>query len=104
MCTRACACHSRYVYSAAFDAYETGVLPCHPLYYDWPEEEEAYTLSGLRGPGQPIQHSFGDNFVVSPITKSGPPSRVPPTTCMESTQVKSGVGVSGQVRFLIPEF
>jgi alpha-glucosidase (family GH31 glycosyl hydrolase) len=58
-----------YIYTAAFEAHESGVLPCHPLYYSFPEEPEAYALSSLRGPSQPLQHSFGESFVVSPITQ-----------------------------------
>lgn len=60
-----------YIYSAAFDAWQTGVLPCHPLYYDFPEEDQAYLLSSLRGPDSALQHSFGKDFVVAPITQGG---------------------------------
>ena len=59
-----------YIYTQAYEAYLTGVLPAHPVYYDWPEEEEAYKISKLRGPGFPLQHSFGPDFQVSPITTS----------------------------------
>ena len=81
-----------YIYTAAYQAYRTGVLPCHPLYYDWPEEEMAYTLSTLRvqsasgaqggycrgvcDPHAHLQHSFGRDFVVSPIV--GPAPSLPP--------------------------
>ena len=75
-----------YIFSAAFDAFRTGVLPTHPLYYDYPLEEEAYRRSAMptadeysehtseRGGekksavAHPLQHCFGDAFVVAPIT------------------------------------
>ena len=83
-----------YIYTAAFQAYQTGVLPCHPLYYDFPEEEMAYTLSTLRieptansaklcvggcDPAMHLQHSFGNDFVVSPIVSAAPLAPLPPT-------------------------
>eukprot|EP01052_Picozoa_sp_SAG31_P034777 SAG31_NODE_4108_length_3576_cov_1.978142_4_plen_221_part_01 len=37
-----------YLYSAAFAATTSGVLAIHPLYYDWPEENEAYAFSEWR--------------------------------------------------------
>ena len=58
-----------YIYSAAFDAYKSGVIYTHPLYYDFPEEEMAYLLSTPRGPTKAVQHCFGDAFVVAPITQ-----------------------------------
>ena len=32
-----------YIYTAAREAYETGVSMCRPLYYDYPEEQRAYS-------------------------------------------------------------
>lgn len=57
-----------YLYTASNRAFFTGVLPVHPLYYEWPEEEDAYTVSRLNGPKSTLQHMFGDSFVVAPIT------------------------------------
>lgn len=37
-----------------------GVLPCHPCYYDWPEEEDAFVYTG--------QYLFGPSLLVAPIT------------------------------------
>ena len=48
-----------YIYTAARQAYDTGVSICRPLYYDWPEEKEAYRREG--------QYMFGDDILVSPI-------------------------------------
>jgi len=57
-----------YLYTASYASYLTGVLPVHPLYYQWPEMEEPYELSRLDGPTGTLQHMFGDDFVVAPIT------------------------------------
>ena len=48
-----------YIYTAARQAYDTGISICRPLYYEWPEEKEAYRREG--------EYMFGDNILVSPI-------------------------------------
>ena len=48
-----------YIYTAARQAYDTGVSICRPLYYEWPEENEAYRQEG--------EYMFGDDILVSPI-------------------------------------
>ena len=48
-----------YIYTAARQAYDTGVSICRPLYYEWPEVNEAYRQEG--------EYMFGDNILVSPI-------------------------------------
>ena len=48
-----------YIYTAARQAYDTGVSICRPLYYDWPEENESYRQEG--------EYMFGDDILVSPI-------------------------------------
>ena len=48
-----------YIYTAARQAYDTGISICRPLYYDWPEENEAYRQEG--------EYMFGDDILVSPI-------------------------------------
>lgn len=48
-----------YIYTMAREAYETGVSLCRPMYYDYPEEELAYTYSR--------QYMFGDQILVAPI-------------------------------------
>ena len=35
-----------YIYTAAHNAYETGISIVHPMYYDDPEGPEAYEFSG----------------------------------------------------------
>ena len=51
-----------YIYTAARQAYDTGISICRPLYYEWPEENEAYRQEG--------EYMFGDNILVSPIVTS----------------------------------
>lgn len=36
---------SPYIYAASREAYDTGISMCRPLYYEYPEEERAYTCS-----------------------------------------------------------
>ncbi len=48
-----------YIYTAARQAYDTGISICRPLYYEWPEENEAYRREG--------EYMFGDDILVSPI-------------------------------------
>lgn len=49
-----------YTYTAARQAYETGVSICRPMYYDYPEADEAYTCQ--------TQYMYGDQLLVAPIT------------------------------------
>ena len=48
-----------YVYTASRLAYDSGVSIVHPLYYDWPETNEAYAF--------PDEYAFGRDMVVSPV-------------------------------------
>ncbi len=50
-----------YIYTAAREAYDTGISLCRPLYYDHPLAEEAYQ--------QRNEYMFGDNLLISPITE-----------------------------------
>ncbi len=50
-----------YIYTEARRTYDTGVAFLHPLYYDWPEEDAAYTSKG--------EYVFGEQMVVAPVTK-----------------------------------
>lgn len=52
-----------YIYTAAREAYETGVSLCRPLYYDYPEDEFAYS-SETRN-----EYLFGNDMLIAPITK-----------------------------------
>ena len=50
---------SPYIYDMARKAYETGVSLCRPLYYEYPEEEKAYTWKE--------EYFFGDNILAATI-------------------------------------
>jgi alpha-glucosidase len=50
-----------YIYTEARGTYDSGVAFMHPLYYDYPEEAEAYSHRE--------EYKFGDNMLVSPIAK-----------------------------------
>ena len=53
-----------YIYTAARQAYDTGVSLCRPLYYEWPEEGKAYQFED--------EYMFGDDILVAPVvTPSG---------------------------------
>ncbi|HHU58406.1 MAG TPA: DUF5110 domain-containing protein [Bacteroidales bacterium] len=51
-----------YIYTYARYAYDTGVSLCRPMYYDYPEAEEAYTFEG--------EYMFGNDILAAPICKS----------------------------------
>ena len=48
-----------YIYTEARRTYDTGVAFLRPLYYDWPEESEAYQARN--------EYSFGDSVIVAPV-------------------------------------
>lgn len=50
---------SPYIYTAARAAYDTGVSMCRPMYYDYPEADEAYTWNK--------QFMFGDDILACTI-------------------------------------
>jgi alpha-glucosidase len=49
-----------YLYTEARKTYDTGVAFFHPLYYDWPEEDQAYQSKN--------EYMFGDQMLVAPVT------------------------------------
>ena len=49
-----------YIYTEARRTYDTGIAFLRPLYYDWPEAEQAYTAKN--------EYVFGDNMIVAPVT------------------------------------
>lgn len=49
-----------YIYTMARKAHDTSVALCRPMYYDYPDAEEAYA--------QKNQYMFGDNMIVKPVT------------------------------------
>ena len=50
-----------YIYTMARHTYDTGVSLCRPMYYDYPDAQEAYTNRN--------EYMFGDNYLVYPITQ-----------------------------------
>ncbi len=48
-----------YIYTEARRTYDTGVAFLRPLYYDWPESDEAYTSKN--------EYVFGENMIVAPV-------------------------------------
>lgn len=50
-----------YIYTMARKAYDEGLPLCRPLYYAWPELEEAYAHPG--------QYLFGDDLLVAPVAE-----------------------------------
>lgn len=49
-----------YIYTAARQAYDTGVSIVRPLYYGWPDSAEAYKARS--------EYMFGDDMLVAPVT------------------------------------
>ncbi|MDP4280609.1 MAG: glycoside hydrolase family 31 protein [Bacteroidota bacterium] len=50
-----------YIYTNAHNAYETGISLIHPLYYEYPEEENAYTFHD--------EYMFGNDMLVAPVVR-----------------------------------
>ncbi|MGH9587970.1 MAG: DUF5110 domain-containing protein, partial [Acidobacteriaceae bacterium] len=50
-----------YIYTEARRTYDTGVAFLHPLYYDWPDADAAYTSKG--------EYVFGSQMIVDPVTR-----------------------------------
>lgn len=50
---------SPYVYTAARNAYDTGVSICRPLYYDWAESEQAYQWKE--------EYMFGEDILATTV-------------------------------------
>lgn len=51
-----------YIYGAARQAYDTGVSMLRPMYYDYPEQDQAYSFK--------YQYMFGDDMLVAPIARA----------------------------------
>ena len=49
-----------YIYTEARRTYDTGVAFLRPLYYDWPNANEAYTAKN--------EYQFGSEMLVAPVT------------------------------------
>ena len=52
-----------YIYTEARRTYDTGIAFLRPLYYDWPEANEAYDNKN--------EYLFGDEMVVAPVITPG---------------------------------
>lgn len=50
-----------YIYTQARIAYDTGVSICRPLYYEWPDNQEAYNHGE--------EYMFGEDILVAPIVE-----------------------------------
>ena len=50
-----------YIYTEMRKCYDTGISLCRPMYYDYPDEEDAYEAKS--------QYMFGDEMLVAPIVK-----------------------------------
>lgn len=51
-----------YIYTMARKSYDTGVGICRPLYYEYPELEQAYAREN--------EYFFGDDIIVSPVVSA----------------------------------
>jgi hypothetical protein len=51
-----------YIYTEARRTYDTGVAFLHPLYYDWPNQDDAYTSKD--------EYMFGSQMLAAPVTES----------------------------------
>lgn len=91
---------SPYIYNAARITYDTGVSMCRPMYYDYPEAEEAYTWNQ--------QYMFGDDILAAAVaTPSDPVTGLSERTwwlpegsdwydVVTGTVVKGGVKISAK--------
>ncbi len=49
-----------YIYTMARKGYDEGLALCRPLYYEYPENQEAYDFRS--------EYMFGDNIIIAPVT------------------------------------
>ncbi len=70
-----------YIYTEARRTYDTGVAFLRPLYYDWPEANEAY--------GNKNEYLFGDTMLVDPV--------VTPSDKQSGLATAKGVAAEGRV-------
>lgn len=52
---------SPYIYTAARQTYDTGIGMCRPLYYYWPEADEAYSFKE--------EYMFGDDILATAVCR-----------------------------------
>jgi hypothetical protein len=81
-----------YLYTMARVAHDTGVSLCRPMYYEYPEEDAAYTAR--------YQYFFGDQMIAAPIVHPADPETglassdvwVPPGTWIEYSTKETFTG------------
>lgn len=71
-----------YIYTAARQAYDTGVCINRPLYYDYPEQSQAYQWED--------EYMFGDNILVAPVTTAGTGDTYAETVSQRTTWLPEG--------------
>jgi alpha-glucosidase (family GH31 glycosyl hydrolase) len=49
-----------YIYTMARETYDTGISLCRPMYYDYPNDENAYTFKN--------EYLFGNDMLIMPVT------------------------------------
>lgn len=49
-----------YIYTMARKTYDEGISLCRPMYYDYPENQEAYEFKS--------EYMFGDQLLIAPVT------------------------------------
>ena len=49
-----------YIYTMARKGYDDGISLCRPMYYDYPEDKEAYDFAN--------EYMFGEDMMVAPVT------------------------------------
>lgn len=57
-----------YIYTMARKTYDTGLGMCRPLYYDYPDNEEAYKYEN--------EYLFGDDILVAPVTEASSDGKI----------------------------
>ena len=57
---------SPYIYTAARQAFDTGIGMCRPLYYYWPEADEAYSFKE--------EYLFGDDILATAVCRPVDPA------------------------------
>jgi alpha-glucosidase (family GH31 glycosyl hydrolase) len=55
-----------YLYTEARRTYDTGIAFLHPLYYEWPDADAAYSYKD--------EYVFGSQMIVAPVTKPVDPN------------------------------
>jgi alpha-glucosidase (family GH31 glycosyl hydrolase) len=62
-----------YIYNGHRSAFDCGVGLLRPMYYEWPELEQAY---GMDANGNNVQYMFGPAILFSPVVQAGSTSQV----------------------------